>query len=270
MESLGEILWNLDDIGNWKKEFLAYESKIDNIFENVENKGKTFYPYPEKVFTAFQLTPLENVKVVIWGQDPYPTLLKNGQPRAQGYSFGVDKKDIIPASLMNIHKEIKENYPTEFKAPKHGDLRYLAKQGILFMNCALTYCPESKKDSKLSHINLWNRFVDIVIKILNKNKPNCIHVLWGEKCKKLAESFPEKNVLQSSHPSPLGAHKGFLGCKHFYHINIILDRLGEKQINWNEDPDLPPTTVKKTSKEIISLIIKKLKSIEKLLKNAKK
>jgi uracil-DNA glycosylase len=246
MTELGKILFSLDDIGEWKEEFLKEREKIERIFEKIESRGSYYYPYKENVFKAFQLTPLETVKVVIWGQDPYPTLLDKDTPRAQGYAFGVSKNDVIPKSLINIYKEIKQEYPKKFKAPKHGDLTYIAKQGVLFLNSALTYCPDEKKDKKYSHINLWARFMKIVVTIINRRVNKCIHVFWGEKSKTMKGEVPEANTLTASHPSPLSAYRGFFGCDHFIKINISLDILGKKQINWNEDSSIPPTFVKKS------------------------
>jgi uracil-DNA glycosylase len=245
MTELGKILFSLEDIGEWKQELTKYQDKIERIFEKIESRGICFYPNKENVFKAFQLTHLEDVKVVIWGQDPYPALLDKGVPRAQGYAFGVSRDDIIPKSLINIYKEIKDEYPIEFKNPGHGDLTHVAKQGVLFLNSALTYCPDEEKDKKYSHINLWIRFMKIVVGIINRRVDKCIHVFWGKKCEKMKDEVPEGNALCAAHPSPLSAYRGFFGCNHFIQINIILDKIGKKQINWNVDLFQPPTFVKK-------------------------
>jgi uracil-DNA glycosylase len=249
MSKLGEILFSLEDIGGWKEEFEKKRKKIERVFEKVEGRGSCYYPNPENVFKAFQLTPLEEVRVVIWGQDPYPTLLGEGKPRAQGYSFGVAKDDIIPKSLVNIYKEIKEEYP-QFKSPNHGDLTYVAKQGVLFLNSALTYCPDEEKDKrKYSHINIWTNFTKIVVDIINVNTEKCIHVFWGQKSQKMKDEVPEGNVLIAAHPSPMSAYRGFFGCNHFIKINIMLDRMGRKQINWNTNSSLKPTYQEKLKKK---------------------
>ncbi len=242
--SLSEILFGLEDIGEWKDEFLKRKEKIDKILANVEKRGDTFYPNREDVFKCFSLTPLEEVKVVIWGQDPYPKLLQDGTTRAQGYAFGVKRDDVVPGSLKNIYKELADNFD-EFRAPLHGDLRWLAKQGILFMNSALTYNPKDPK----SHQNIWSRFTYIVIQIINNRVPNCIHVLWGKSSEKLTSSIASSEILACAHPSPLSAYRGFFGCKHFKKINIMLDRQDKKQINWNEDQTIPPTYIEKLEKK---------------------
>ena len=140
--SIYECLYNKNYPG-WSEKLEEHKSSIlqlSNLIEKKEKEHGEFYPLRENVFKALEMTPLDKVKVVIWGQDPYPTLLPNGKPRAQGYSFGVDKSDQVPQSLNNIYKEIKENFPT-FDKPSHGDLTWLAEQGILFMNQSLTFCP---------------------------------------------------------------------------------------------------------------------------------
>lgn len=242
---LKDILFSLeeDEIGGWKKEFLKNREKIERILDRIDKKSNVYYPFPENVFRCFKLTKLEDVKIVIWGQDPYPTLLDDGSPRAQGYSFGVDRTDVVPKSLQNIYQEIGKEYDC-FKAPTHGDLRWLSNQGILFMNSALTYNPENPK----SHQHIWGGFTHIVIDILNEQIENCIHVLWGKSSEKLVSSIKSREILISSHPSPLSAYRGFFGCNHFRQINIILDRRGDEQINWNEDKNLAPTYVSKKKK----------------------
>lgn len=237
---LKEVLFSLEDIGEWRDEFLERKDKIERILDKIDKKGDHFYPYPEDVFNCFKYTKLEDLKVVIWGQDPYPTLLDDGRTRAQGYAFGVARNDVVPKSLQNIYKEIGDEFEC-FRAPRHGDLRWLCRQGILFMNSALTYNPDDPK----SHQNIWGRFTHIVIDIINRQVENCIHVLWGNSSKKLASSIASSEILEAAHPSPLSAYRGFFGCNHFRQINITLDRQGKEQINWNEDDDLPPTIVQK-------------------------
>lgn len=257
----------------WSEKLEEHKSavlQLSNLIERKEKEHGEFYPLRENVFKALEMTPLNKVKVVIWGQDPYPTLLPSGKPRAQGYSFGVDKRDQVPMSLKNIYKEIGDNFST-FESPGHGDLTWLAEQGILFMNQSLTFCPSNPK----LYLNLWNRFTYIIIKILNENVEGCIHLLWGKQCEPLIEHIRSREVHQASHPSPFSARRGFFGCKHFLKVNIILenrkktriedlDKLLEDkkikgkerekieqeieevkekqvQINWNENDKLIPT-----------------------------
>ena len=225
----------------WSEKLEKYKPAVKQISQIIDKKEVNYgryYPDKENVFKALLLTPLNDVKVVMWGQDPYPSLMDNGKPRAQGYSFGVDKNDQVPGSLRNIYKEIGDNFPM-FKAPEHGDLTWLAKQGILFMNYSLTFCPQEPK----CYLNLWNRFINIIISILNEESKNCIHLLWGENCERLADHIHSREIYVTSHPSSLSARRGFFGCKHFLKVNITLSRQGKKQINWNEDETLMPTYI---------------------------
>ena len=218
---------------SWKKELKKYKQTVkqtSNIIGEKEKKTGSYYPLKKDLFNFLKLTPLYKVKIVIWGQDPYPTLLKDGTPRAQGYSFGVRKDDNIPKSLQNIYKEIKSDFPM-FKIPEHGDLTWLAKKGVLFMNQSLTYCPAEPQ----LYLKLWNRFTYIIITILNEKIENCIHLLWGKQCEPLAEHIKSREIFQTSHPSPFSARRGFIGCKHFLKVNITLKRQGKEQIDWNED-----------------------------------
>jgi uracil-DNA glycosylase len=225
----------------WSEKLEKYKPAVKQISDIISKKEISYGPYyPKKddVFRAFSMTPLDKVKVVIWGQDPYPTLLSNGEPRAQGYSFGVNRKDDVPMSLRNIYKEISDNFPM-FEPPDHGDLTWLADQGILFMNSSLTYCPKEPK----CYLNLWNRFINIIIAILNEESNNCIHLLWGKNCERLAEHIHSREIYITSHPSPFSARRGFFGCKHFLKVNITLVRQKKEQINWNEDKSLTPTFI---------------------------
>jgi len=247
-KTLADTIFSLDDIGEWREEFLKKEKKIRKVLGDIDKRGDRYYPLLHDVFNCFRLTPLENVKVVIWGQDPYPKAWENEdgsvKTRAQGYSFGVARDDHLPGSLKNIYTELENNFPT-FKNPGHGDLRWICRQGVLLINSSLTYNPDDPK----SHQNIWTRFTHIVIGIINRRVENCIHVLWGKESQKLESSIASNQLFQCAHPSPLSAYRGFFGCRHFYKINITLDRQGKKQINWNEDPTLPPTFVEKIKKK---------------------
>ena len=237
-KTIYESLFN-ENIPSWTSKLKPYKKAIKLISEHIDSlveQDGEYYPRVNNVFNFLKLTPLCDVKVVIWGQDPYPTLLPNGEPRAQGYGFGVDKNDVVPKSLLNMYKELNNTFDS-FVAPNHGDLRYISRQGALFMNTSLTYCPKNSK----SHLTIWMRFIHIIITIINENTENCIHILWGNKAEKLREHIKSREILSSSHPSPLSAYRGFFGCKHFLKINITLHRQGKKQINWNENTELKPT-----------------------------
>ena len=228
-----------ENIYSWTSKLRPYKDAVKLLSDHIEKMNTEYYPRTKDIFNCLKLTPLCDIKVVIWGQDPYPTLLPSGKPRAQGYAFGVDRQDDVPKSLKNIYKELASNFDW-FEEPNHGDLTYIAKQGVLFMNTSLTYCPSNPD----SHINIWMRFIHIIITLINENVENCIHILWGSKAEKLRENIKSREILSCAHPSPLSAYRGFFGCKHFKKINITLDRQGKKQINWNEDSDAQPTYVK--------------------------
>lgn len=216
----------------WSEVFQQYKGEMKNvsdIISKAQQRTGRIYPMKKDIFRALEMTPLDKVKVVIWGQDPYPTLLSNGKPRAQGYSFGVDKSDEVPKSLINIYKELKNEYP-EFNIPRHGDLSGWAKQGVLFMNTSLCYSPSDPK----AYLNLWFRFTNIIIEILNEKVPNCIHVMWGNRCEKLIDNISSREIYTAPHPSPLSAYRGFFGCNHFIKINITLMRQGKEEIDWNQ------------------------------------
>jgi len=227
------------DYGKWTQELKKYETNLKQICNVIDKKilsCKEIYPRKKDLFKFLEMTPLDKTKVVIWGQDPYPTLLDDGNPRAQGYSFGVKKGDKIPQSLKNIYTEMKNNFPS-FQEPDHGDLNWLAEQGVLFMNQSLCFSPENPK----LFLNLWNRFTYIIITIINNNVENCIHLLWGKQCEPLAEHIKSREIYITSHPSPFSVRRGFFGCKHFLKVNITLERQEKDQINWNENKSLVPT-----------------------------
>lgn len=223
----------------WTEEFRKYDKELKMILKDIDKKlkGTGYYPLPRDVFKSFMVTNLHDLKAVVWGQDPYPALKKDGTPRAQGLSFSVSEDDAIPASLKNIHKEIKNDYEC-FEAPKDGNLEYLAKQGILFVNSSLTFCP---KDPKLS-LHIWKRFINLVIGIIDTNTNNCIHVLWGNNAQYIKKITKSSNILESGHPSPFSSHL-FFNNHHFIKMNDILRKQGKEQINFNKDPKLKKTFV---------------------------
>ena len=166
IKMLSSIIYSDKIHQSWKNEFL----KEDDVIKDTEKllgdiNPLDICPSLENTFKCFELVSLSDLKVVIWGQDPYPTVLSDGTPRAQGYAFGVRKDDEVPASLKNIYKEIKSNYPN-FKIPNHGDLSKISPQGVLFMNYSLLYCISNP----LKYRKKWMRFTNMVIRIINENK----------------------------------------------------------------------------------------------------
>jgi uracil-DNA glycosylase len=234
-----DMLFGFESEG-WTEEFEKRKPELKAILKTIDKKirGKTYYPLPRDVFRCFRETNLNDVKVVIWGQDPYPSEKIDGLPRAQGMSFSAAKDDDIPGSLKTIFSEIKDNYP-QFEPPEDGDLTYLARQGVLFLNFSLTYLPSDPKGC----LNVWQRFIFLIINILDERINNCIHVLWGRKAEKVKGMTKSSNVIVGAHPSPLSAFL-FRGNRHFIIINDILRKQNKYQINFNRDESLEPTFVK--------------------------
>lgn len=202
-----------------KKEY--FQNLLSKIEE--EKKSNNVYPKEEDWFKALELTPYENVKIVLIGQDPY--FNKN---QAMGLSFSVAKDIKIPPSLVNIYKEIESEYGKEM--PKHGDLTLWAKQGVLLINAILTV-NESKP---LSHQDFgWQTFTDEVIKLLQQ-KDFVVYLLLGRQAAKYKSIITNKNhvILETSHPSPLSSYRGFLGSGIFKKANEKLVEKNIKPINW--------------------------------------
>ncbi|GLS89176.1 uracil-DNA glycosylase [Psychromonas marina] len=203
----------------------AYYQTLSTFLENEEKQGKAIYPADHLRFNALQLTPLESVKVVILGQDPY-----HGEGQAHGLSFSVPDGVKVPPSLRNIYKELAASIDG-FEAPESGNLTHWAEQGVLLLNAVLTV----EKSNAGSHAKQgWETFTDNVIKHLNETQSDIIFLLWGSYAHKKGH-FIDSNkhrVLKSTHPSPLSAYRGFLGCGHFSEVNEILTSFSKSKINW--------------------------------------
>ncbi|MFH5881772.1 uracil-DNA glycosylase [Liberiplasma polymorphum] len=219
-------------MSEWKK-LLSKELKAQYFTDllkkvNQLQKQHPIYPKQEDWFKALTLTPYENVKAVILGQDPY-----HQKDQAMGLAFSVPKGVKIPPSLKNIFKELE--YDLDIFAPSHGDLTSWANEGVLLLNTTLTV-----EDSKpLSHQNLgWERFTDAIINALNKKDTPVVFMLWGKhaQSKESLISNPKHLILKAPHPSPLSAHRGFLGCKHFSKTNAYLTKHNIKPINFKISP----------------------------------
>ena len=216
-------------IGNSWDILLSEEYKKD-YFKNLkdfvisEYKNKIVYPKISEIFKAFIETSYEDVKVVILGQDPY-----HGENEAEGLSFSVKIGITKPPSLINIFTELKDDLGCNI--PNHGSLISWAKQGVLLLNSTLTVV----KDIPKSHSNKgWEIFTDEVIKIINqKNKP-VVFILWGSdaRSKKQLINNPIHHIIESPHPSPLSAYRGFFGSKPFSRTNNFLIKNGIKPIDW--------------------------------------
>ena len=193
-------------------------------FLEKEYSTKNIFPDKKDVLNAFKLTHLNNIKVVILGQDPYPT-----RGMAMGLSFSVRNDNKIPPSLRNIYKEIISEYG--YVKYDNGDLSHWAQQGVFLLNSILTV----EEGKPLSHKNKgWECFTDNVISYLNTSLNPIVFVFWGDYSKSKENLITNKNhlILKSSHPSPLSARKSFFGCSHFLKINEFLRSVYNEEIEW--------------------------------------
>ncbi len=192
-------------------------------FVRAEYQTKTIYPPAKQIFNAFDLCPLQQTKVVIIGQDPY-----HGPKQAHGLCFSVNKGIKMPPSLVNIYKELHTD--VGIAIPTHGNLEHWARQGVLLLNATLTV--EAHKAG--SHQNKgWEQFTDAVIKTVADKLDKVVFILWGSYAQKKTQLIGNKHlVLKSVHPSPLSAHRGFFGTKHFSKANAYIEQNGKQAINW--------------------------------------
>lgn len=214
---------------SWKEQLQPafakpYMQQLKQFLKSEKAAKKVIYPPGSLIFNAFNLTPFDQVKVVILGQDPY-----HGPHQAHGLCFSVLPGVKIPPSLLNIYKELQRDL--NIKPVKHGCLEAWAKQGVLLLNTVLTV----EAGLAASHQGKgWEQFTDEVIHKLNAREKPIIFVLWGRHAanKEKLINTARHTILKSAHPSPLSAHQGFLGNKHFSTINKILVSQGEKPIDW--------------------------------------
>ena len=189
-----------------------------------EKKQSIIYPPGDQIFTAFNSTPFDQVKVVILGQDPF-----HGEGQAHGLCFSVNQGIKHPPSLVNIFKEIENDLGISY--PKNGNLISWAKQGVLLINATLTV----RANQAGSHQKQgWEQFTDSVIQKLSDEKENLVFLLWGNFAisKSAIIDQSKHHILKAIHPSPLSAHRGFFGCKHFSKTNQLLIQNGFSPINW--------------------------------------
>ncbi len=213
---------------SWKK-ILSNEFESDYFiqlknFLVEEKKSHTIYPPGKQIFAAFDLTPFDEVKVVILGQDPY-----HGAGQACGLCFSVQDGVKPPPSLQNIFKELESDVGV--KISTNGNLEKWAKQGVLLINATLTV----RANMAGSHQNKgWEIFTDNVIKALSEQKEGLIFILWGNyaQAKETLINSKKHHVLKAAHPSPFSVYRGFFGCKHFSKTNDLLRQMGQTEINW--------------------------------------
>jgi uracil-DNA glycosylase len=212
-----------ENVINIEKEKPYYKFLKDEIDKRYENTR--VFPEKKNIFNAFSLTKLDNLKVVILGQDPY-----HGFGQAQGLAFSTPRNIKNPPSMVNILKEINDDLGKK-SVCEDGDLTPWAKQGVLLLNTILTVQESLAK----SHHNLgWETFTDNIIKFISDNKENIIFILWGSPAISKSKLIDKKkhHILTAPHPSPLSSYRGFFGCKHFSKTNEILKSLGKEEITW--------------------------------------
>ena len=204
------------------------KSYMVNLKEKLQNLKKNkiiFYPPGSLIFNSFNLTPLEKIKVVILGQDPY-----HGPGQAHGLCFSVPEGVRPPPSLLNIYKELESDLGKKVNI-QNGNLEAWANQGVFLLNTTLTV----EKSKPLSHQDLgWSEFTDTVISLINKELENIVFILWGShaQSKKNLIDLNKHHILTSPHPSPLSAHRGFFGSKPFSKTNDFLESKQIDKINW--------------------------------------
>ncbi|AGP86726.1 uracil-DNA glycosylase [Alteromonas mediterranea] len=210
-------------LGNEKQK--EYFVELLERVKQARETGSVIYPPQPDVFNALKYTPLDKVNVVILGQDPY-----HGPNQAHGLCFSVQAGVKTPPSLKNMYKELLTDIDG-FVEPNHGTLTPWAEQGVLLLNTVLTV----EQGKAHSHAKWgWETFTDKVIDVVNANCENVVFLLWGSHAQKKGKHIDREKhkVLHAPHPSPLSAHRGFLGCKHFSQTNEYLVEKGKTPINW--------------------------------------
>ena len=214
---------------SWKKILFkefgeGYMRSLRQFLLNEKSKGKQIFPPGDEIFTALNTTAFDNVNVVILGQDPY-----HGAGQAHGLCFSVKHGVEIPPSLVNIYKELESDLG--LIQPAHGCLTYWAEQGVLLLNAVLTV----EAERAASHQGKgWEQFTDKIVAILNEKKMGIVFILWGSYAQKKGAIIDRQKhlVLQSPHPSPLSASRGFFGNHHFSKANDYLESQGKAPIDW--------------------------------------
>ncbi len=212
------------------KEHLAEEFRqpylqgLAEFLSDEERAGKVLFPASHHCFNALNSTPLDKVKVVILGQDPY-----HGPGQAHGLCFSVRPNVAVPPSLVNIFKEIQDDLG--IAPPDHGCLQPWAEQGVLLLNSVLTVV---QGQAGAHQGKGWETFTDKVIETVNREREGVVFMLWGSYARKKGQHIDRSKhlVLEGPHPSPLSAYRGFFGCKHFSKANDWLERQGKPTVDW--------------------------------------
>ena len=204
---------------------LPYYKELQQALAQRRASGEIVYPPESDVLKAFKMTELSDTKVVILGQDPY-----HGPHQAHGLAFSVARDINIPPSLRNIFKELDHEF-SEYQIPMHGDLSHWAEQGVLLLNTVLTVAEGEPN----SHSGLgWQNLTHAAVRYVSDNVDNVVFMLWGAHAQKLSILIDNRKhcVLKAPHPSPLSAHRGFFGCRHFIMANQWLSKKGKPLIEW--------------------------------------
>lgn len=214
---------------SWKQVLAAefekpYFEQIAAHIKAEKANGQVIYPSGKQIFHAFACTPFAQVKVVLLGQDPY-----HNPGQAMGLSFSVPDGVPPPPSLQNMYKELATDIG--INPPKTGNLSSWAQQGVLLLNAGLTVRANEPNSHKLIG---WQQFTDAVISVLSEQKTNLVFLLWGKFAQEKAKLINARKhcILTAAHPSPLSAHNGFFGCKHFSKSNEYLTKHLQPPINW--------------------------------------
>jgi uracil-DNA glycosylase len=203
----------------------TYMKQLGAFLRVAKAKGKEIYPPGDQFFAALEATPPDSIKVVILGQDPY-----HGPGQAHGLSFSVRGRQRIPPSLQNIFRELQADVGVQ--PPAHGDLSAWARQGVLLLNSVLSV----ERGVAGAHQGKgWERFTDAVIAAVNAGAPPVVFMLWGAQAQRKGSAIDRDRhcVLTAPHPSPLSAHRGFLGCQHFSQANRFLMENQREPVDWS-------------------------------------
>lgn len=218
---------NLEE--GWSQQLSAefdkpYMQDLRAFLKSRKQAGAEVYPPTEECFSAFNSTPFEQVKVVVLGQDPY-----HGTGQAHGLSFSVKPGVAVPPSLKNIYKELESDL--HIQPVDHGFLEAWAKQGVLLLNSVLTV---EKGQAGAHQRQGWEQFTDKAVEALSEERTGLVFLLWGSHAQKKGKRVDRNKhlVLETTHPSPLSAYRGFLGCRHFSVLNQYLIEQGKSPINW--------------------------------------
>lgn len=212
-----------------------YYNELQKTLTEQRKAGEIIFPGEKDVLSAFSYCDLNEIKVVILGQDPYHGAGDDGQSQAHGLAFSVNYGIKTPPSLVNIYKELTLDIDG-FTTPQHGHLAEWAQQGVLLLNTVLTV----KQGQAHSHAKLgWEQFTGAIINAINEKNSGCVFILWGSHAQKKGQEIDENKhcILAGPHPSPLSAYRGFFGCKHFSKANQWLMSNDKSPIIWQLSHD---------------------------------